>query len=53
MMLVNVKLNVSGYKGITFQGSLVKLILNGTAKTKLAILPFFYCGEMVKNFITR
>ena len=31
------------------QTSLVKLILNGTAKTKLAILAFLHCGEIVKN----
>ena len=28
---------------------LVFLILNGMAKTKLAILPFLCCGELVKN----
>ena len=31
------------------QTLLVFLILNGTAKMKLAILPFLYCGEIVKN----
>ena len=30
---------------------LVILILNGTAKTKLAILAFLYCGEFVKTSI--
>ena len=28
---------------------IVFLIVKGTAKTKLAILPFLYCGEAVKN----
>ena len=28
---------------------LVFLILSGTAKIKLAILEFLYCGEIVKN----
>ena len=31
------------------QTLLVFLILNGTAKTKLAILAFLYCGQIVKN----
>ena len=31
------------------QTLLVLLILNGTAKTKLAILAFLCCGEIVKN----
>ena len=30
---------------------LVFLISNNTAKTKLAILAFLYCGEIVKNSI--
>ena len=29
--------------------SLAQLIFNGRAKTKLAMLAFFYCGEFVKN----
>ena len=29
--------------------SLVQFISNGTAKTKLAILAFLYCGEFVEN----
>ena len=33
------------------QTLLVSLILNGMAKTKLAILPFSCCGEIVKNSI--
>ena len=41
MMLVNVKLNESGYKKITFQC--------GKAKTKLAILAFLYGGNFMKN----
>ena len=32
---------------------LVFLILNGTAKTKLTILPFFCCEEIVKNSIEK
>ena len=51
-MLVNVKLDISGYKRITLQGcifSLVLLISNGTDETKLAILAFLHCGEFVKN----
>ena len=31
------------------QTTLVQFISNGTAKTKLAILAFLYCGEFVKN----
>ena len=31
------------------QTLLVFLILNDTAKTKLTILEFLYCGEIVKN----
>ena len=31
------------------QTLLVYLFLNGTAKTKLAILPLLGCGEIVKN----
>ena len=50
-MLVNEKLDVSWQKGKPFkvQTSLVFLILNGMAKAKMAILPFFCCGEIVKN----
>ena len=33
------------------QTLLIFLILNGTAKTKLAILPFLCCEEIVKNSI--
>ena len=37
---------------ITFQGYLFdKLIFNGKAKTKLAMLTFLYCGEIVTNCI--
>ena len=35
------------------QTLLVFLILNDTAKTKLTILEFLYCGEIVKNSILR
>ena len=52
MMLVNVKLDISGYRKITFsklQTSLVKLIFNGTAKTNLVILTFLCCWEFAKN----
>ena len=42
MMLVNVKLDISGYQ-------LVSFILNSTAKTKLAILAFLYCVVFVKT----
>ena len=33
----------------TLQILIVFLIVKGTLKTKLAILPFLYCGEAVKN----
>ena len=33
------------------QTFLVFLIMNGRAKTKLAILPFLCCGEIMKNSI--
>ena len=42
-------------KGITFQNCRLYwpfVILNGTAKTKLATLAFLHCGEMMKNSIT-
>ena len=35
------------------QTLLVFVILNGMSKTKLAILPFLCCGEIVKNSIVR
>ena len=34
---------------LRFQISLVLLISNGTAKTKLAMLAFLWCGEFVKT----
>ena len=34
-----------------FQISLVLYIINGTAKTKVAILPFLCCREFVKTSI--
>ena len=39
------------YYLLRLQTSLVFLILNGMAKTKLAILPFLCCGEIMKTFI--
>ena len=48
MMLVNVKLDVSWEKGLHFKVSDF-IGLNGTSKTNLAILVFFYCGEFVNN----
>ena len=47
MILVNMKLDVSEYMRITFMG----WISNDTSKTKLAILAFLCCGELMKNFI--
>ena len=35
------------------QTSLVQFLSNDTAKTKLAILAFLYCGEFVKNLTKR
>ena len=50
MILVNVKLDVSGDMRITFQKtSLTLFITNGTAKIKLVILSFLCCGEFMKN----
>ena len=53
-MLVNVKLDcqVKGDYLSRLQTLLVILILNGMAKTKLTVLPFLCCGEIVKNSIT-
>ena len=54
MILVNMKLDVSWHKKITYQGSetsFVKFISNGIAETKLEILAFLCCGEFVKNSI--
>ena len=49
-MLVNVKIDVSGYKYITMSHtSLVLFNPNSTAKAKLAILAFLYCREFVKT----
>ena len=53
-VLVNVKLDMSVDKGnylSILQTLLVFLILNGTPKTKLAILAFLYCGDIMKNSI--
>ena len=49
-MLVNVKLDVIWYLSRLWT-LLVFLILNGMAKTMLAILPLLYCGKIVKNSI--
>ena len=51
--LIYVKLDVS-WKNVYFsrlQTSLVFIILNGTAKTKLAMLAFLCCQEFMKNSI--
>ena len=37
------------YYILGLQTSLVWLISNGTANTKLAILTFLYCGKFLKN----
>ena len=49
-MLLDVKLDVIGKfeYHLRLRTSLV-LVLNGTAKTKLEMLAFLYCGEIVKN----
>ena len=54
MMLVNVRLDISGLIGLHFKAatSLVQLLSNSKAKTKLAILAFFYCGVCKKYFTT-
>ena len=52
MMLVNVKLDISGNFRITFQdhkNSFVQFFSNGKAKMKSTILAFWCCGEFVKN----
>ena len=44
-----------GIKGVLvsrLQTSLILLLLNGKAKTKLAILVFLYCEEFVKKVIS-
>ena len=55
-MLVNVKLEVSLYKGLPFMvinfTGLFNLESMGTAKTKWTILVFFYSGEIVKTLLT-
>ena len=40
-----------GVRGLHSKVNDSMLILNGTTKTKLAILAFLYCGEIVKNSI--
>ena len=52
MILVIVKLDVSGYMRITFQGLKTSLVLfysYGIAKTKLPILTFLCGADFVKN----
>ena len=52
IMLINVKLDVIGFKSITFlrlQISLILFLSQETAKTKLSILSFLYSSEFVKN----
>ena len=50
MMLVNIKLDISGCNRVTrLQSSLIHFLSNSLDKTKLAILAFLYCGEFVKN----
>ena len=54
MILVSVKLDVSWFKEgciSRLQTSLLLLILNSTAKMKLAILAFLCSGEFVKNSV--
>ena len=38
---------------LRLQTLLVFLILNGMAKTKLEILPFLCCGEIVKTLVKK
>ena len=54
-MLVNVKLNDSWTKETSFKFAnfIGLLFLNDMAKTKLAILPFFCCGGIVKNSVNK
>ena len=54
MILVNVKLDLSGYKRILFVDLLVSFISNGIVETKLAILTFLYCEKLYKDsFVER
>ena len=48
IMLVNVKLDISGCNRITFH-IFVNFLCSSTANAKLAILIFLYCGDFVKN----
>ena len=50
MMLINVKLDITGFKSITFWD--YTFHWQETAKTKLTILSFLYCSEFVKTSIT-
>ena len=53
MKLLNSKLNISVLKVciIKLQSSLILVISNGRAKTKLTTLSFLYCGEFMKTLI--
>ena len=54
MMLVNVKLDISGYNNITFKGYRLhwtSSFLMAHLKQNVAILALLYCGEFVKNSI--
>ena len=57
MLLVNMKLDISGHNKIIFQGCILcwsSSFVMEQLKTKLAILAFLYCGEFVKNsLVTR
>ena len=50
--LLKVKLEIKDYLRITFKCYVVLLdwlIFNGRAETKLVMLAFLYCGELVKK----
>ena len=54
LMLVNVKLEITGRMRITFlriNASFDQLIFNVRDKTKLAMLAFLCCRDIVKNSI--
>ena len=47
-MLVNVKLEIKEHI-LPINAWTMQLIFNSRSKTKLAMLAFLYCGEIVKN----
>ena len=53
IMLEKVKLGMSGLKNITtrLQMSLLQLMPDGTAKTKLEMLELLYCSKFVKTLL--